>query len=172
MGWDAAPLRGRRFPAALFQLACVGEGREHVDVVRPAGGPAISKAARLGLDSHFKCDTEVGGEGFDRCSVAEAFSRRCVEVPDDVIDVGIGVIREAGLARKIAPETAVGVLKSATLPGAMRVAEVGVQADRLVAASCRANSPPLSWVMVRRAVAGSPASSAAIALAARSASLP
>ena len=69
------------------------------------------------LDSHFKCDTKVGGEGFDRGSVAEAFSRRRVEVPDDIVDVGIGVLREGGLVGELAAETAVGVLESATLPG-------------------------------------------------------
>jgi len=40
-----------------------------------------------------------------------------------------------------------------------------------VTAWCRANSPPLSWVMVRRALVGSPPSSAVMASAARSASL-
>ena len=60
------------------------------------------------LGSHFKCDTEVGGEGFERGAVVEAFSWRCVEVPDYVIDVVITVAFEAGLAGKVATEAAVG----------------------------------------------------------------
>jgi hypothetical protein len=39
------------------------------------------------LDSQFKCNTEVGSEYLDRGSVAEAFSRRGVEVPDYIIDI-------------------------------------------------------------------------------------
>jgi hypothetical protein len=69
------------------------------------------------LDSHFKCDTEVGCEGFDRGAVAEALARRGVEVPGHVVDVGVGVVCEGGLAGKVAAEPAVGVLDRAALPG-------------------------------------------------------
>ena len=78
------------------------------------------------LDSHFKCDTEVGGECLDWGAVAEALPRRGVEVPGDVVDVGVGVVSEGGLARKVAAEPAICVLDRAALPGAVRVAEVGV----------------------------------------------
>ena len=67
------------------------------------------KLSRIPLESRFKCDTEVDGKCLDGCSVAEALPRRGVEVPDDVIEVGIGVPVEAGLAGRVAPELAVGV---------------------------------------------------------------
>ncbi|HET7409085.1 MAG TPA: hypothetical protein VFJ13_02690 [Paracoccaceae bacterium] len=57
--------------------------------------------------------------------------RRGVEVPGDVIDVGVGVISEAGLSGQIAAQPTVGVLDRAALPRAARAAEVGAQTDRL-----------------------------------------
>ena len=81
------------------------------------------------LDSLFKCDTELRGEGLDWCSEAEAFARRCVEIPDDAVDVFVAVAAEAGLARQVSPEASVGVLDTASLPWAMRIAEEGAQAD-------------------------------------------
>jgi len=65
----------------------------------------------------------------DRRAVSEALPRRGVEVPDHVIDVCIGVVRERGLARKVSAEQAIRILDRASLPGAVWVAEVGVQAD-------------------------------------------
>ena len=43
---------------------------------RHGGRRPLHMVSAWGLDSHFKCDTEVGGEGLDWCLIAEAFSRR------------------------------------------------------------------------------------------------
>ncbi len=80
-------------------------------------------------DSQFKCDTELRCEGLDWRSEAEALSRRCVEVPDDAVDVFVAVAAEAGLAWQIAPQAAVGILDAAALPWTMRVAEEGAKPD-------------------------------------------
>jgi hypothetical protein len=64
-----------------------------------------TRIASRTLDSNFRCDTEVGGEYFDRRAVAEALPRRCVEVPNRVADVGVGVVCETGLAGKVAAES-------------------------------------------------------------------
>ena len=47
--------------------------RENVIALGPSGTGKTHIALGLGLalDSHFKCDTEVGGECLDRCLVAE-----------------------------------------------------------------------------------------------------
>ena len=142
----------------LRRSNCQRQGR---GLTRGPGPGAFGHSTRDGhcWIYHFKCDTEVGGEGFDRCSVAEAFSRRCVEVPDDVIDVGIGVIREGGLARKIAPETAVGVLSCHAARGyAGRRSRRAGRSPRSRPHAARTRRR-CRWVMVRRAVAGSPPSS-------------
>ncbi len=48
---------------------------------------------------------------------AEAFSGRCVDGPDDVVDVLLAVLGEIGLSREVASEHAVGVLDGVGLPG-------------------------------------------------------
>ncbi len=84
---------------------------------------------KSGLESHFKCDTEVGGESLVRGSVAEALSECRIQAPDHVVDVGIGVFSEADLAGKVAPDAAVGVLDRPALPWNVRIAEVGAEGD-------------------------------------------
>jgi len=101
------------------------------------------------LDSLFKCDTEVEGESLDWCSEAEALSRRCVEAPDHVVDAVIGVVSEAGLARQLAAQAAVAVLDRAALPGAVRVAEEGPDADGVLARRKPAPRSATSSSMVR-----------------------
>jgi hypothetical protein len=81
------------------------------------------------LDSRFKFDTEVGGKNLDWGSVAEALSGYSIQVPDHVVAVGIGVFSEAGLAKKVVAEAAVGILDRSALPRAVRIAEVSAQAD-------------------------------------------
>ena len=81
------------------------------------------------LDSHFKCDTELSSEDLDRSFEAEAFSRRCVEVPDDTVDVLVGAAGETGFTRQVASQATVGVFDAATLPRAMRIAKEGPKPD-------------------------------------------
>lgn len=81
------------------------------------------------LDSLFKCDTELRGECLDWCFEAETLSRRCVEIPDDVVDVFVAVAAEAGLAWQVSSQAAVGVLDTTALPWTMRIAEEGAKPD-------------------------------------------
>jgi len=88
-----------------------------------------STSRMISLDSHFKCDTEVRGESLDWCLEAKALSWRCVQVPDDAFDVVVSVGGETGLAWQISAQAAIGVLDTAALPWAMRVAEEGPKPD-------------------------------------------
>ena len=80
------------------------------ETVKVAYNPAKNASASPALDSLSKCDTEVGGESLNRRAVAEALSRRCIQVPDHVVDVGIGIPFKAGLTGKVATKTPVSVL--------------------------------------------------------------
>ena len=46
----------------------------------------------------------------------EAFSGRCVDGPDDVVDVLLAVVGEVGFSWEVALENAVGVFDGAALP--------------------------------------------------------
>ena len=104
------------------------DGQPAIAVLFKAYEMALTKAGFL-LDSHFKCDTELRGERLDWCFEAEAFSRRCVEVPNDGVDVLVAVAAETGLAWQISPQAAVGVLDTTALPWTMRIAEEGAKPD-------------------------------------------
>jgi hypothetical protein len=125
----------RHFPSSRTTPAREnGKGRP-LPGPAPAGGSLISLASRRPtaqvwgwipvspeaslLGSHFKCDTGVGCESLDGRAVSEALSRRGVEVPDHVVDVGVGVLRQGGPAKKVAAEAAVGILDRPALPGAV-----------------------------------------------------
>ena len=69
------------------------------------------------------------GEGLEWCFEAEAFPRRCVEVPDDTVDVLVGAAGETGFTRQVASQATVGVFDAATLPRAMRIAKEGADPD-------------------------------------------
>ncbi|MCH9053758.1 MAG: hypothetical protein IIA72_22355 [Proteobacteria bacterium] len=60
---------------------------------------------------------EVSEEGLGGGSEIEAFSGRCVDGPDDVVDVLLAVVGEVGFSWEVASENAVGVLDGAALPG-------------------------------------------------------
>ena len=59
-------------------------------------------------------------QGLGRREEAEAFSRCCVDGPDEVMDVLGAVVAELSLSRQVAPQDAVCVLDGATLPGRVR----------------------------------------------------
>ena len=94
--------------------------------VADSGGPILVYPVDLALedqtaegarlDSHFECDTQLRGEHLDWCFEAEAFSRRCVKVPDDAVNVVIAVTAEACLARYVSALTASFIASSSIRP--------------------------------------------------------
>lgn len=81
------------------------------------------------MDSRFKGDSEVGCESLDGRAVSEALPRCSVEVPDDVVNVSVGVVSKSSVAREVASEQAIRVLDREALSRAARITKVGVEAD-------------------------------------------
>ena len=55
---------------------------------------------------------------------SRGFVEAVVEFCGDVVEVGLGVVRDLGALREVLTQQPVGVLVAAALPGAARVAEV------------------------------------------------
>jgi len=94
---DALPFEGlgEALGAALVepvdQLLSEDQSQEGAEDVATDGRVGLVED-RSGLDSHFKCDTELTSEGLERCDVVEAFARRGVECPEQGIEVVVAIV--------------------------------------------------------------------------------
>src|SRR5579863_9983866 len=72
---------------------------------------------------------QVNGEQLGGGFVSQAFPRRGIIAAGDELYLSKGTLAQVGFARKEAAKPSVGVLDAALLPWAMRIAEVGVDAQ-------------------------------------------
>src|SRR3954464_13832150 len=108
------------------------------------GGPAVlSRCAGEGVSG---CRGEVLVEDLSGGAPSERLARAAVERVGDGGQVAGAVAREVGALGEVLAQQPVGVLVGAALPGALRIAEVHLQAEVDPQPGCWASSAPWSHV--------------------------